>query len=1060
MKKILLLFLVLILSGSLLFINKNDSHKANEKSADLRQKHENFLRNSPFKETLKMSKEERKGLGLPPNKYAERQWELTMNPETGKPEPEKLFKLQQELSQRALFSKVPGENTNNWVERGPNNVGGRTRAIMFDPNDSTNKKVFAGGVSGGLWVNNDITDANSSWSLVNMPENLAVSCITYDPNNTNTFYVGTGESYVQGTINGNGLWKSTDAGNNWSRVLGGATANGEGAKVIVNSPAGIAGDYAAIQASFGEPLTKITGNLVLVDDGTARASTLGCNPLVNSGEIAGNIAVIERGTCSFDIKVKNAENAGAIAVLVVNNVAGAPIIMGGDDYTIYIPALMVSQADGQAIIAELGNTVNVTIEPDVIPANAALSANSGIQHINDVVVRDNGGVSEVYVAAAASAFIPSSSSGQLGFFGTSAYGLYKSSDNGATFELLTLPINGSNSAIQPNDIEIGADNKVWISTTRSFVSPSDPGGQVLSSADGITFTLETTVANGRRTEIAVSKTDSNKIYVLAELTSGTNAVEIISTDDGFANQTSLPLPNDADTGIPETDFTRGQAFYDLVIEVDPTDDNIVYTGGIDLFKTTDGGSTWNQISKWSNNNALAGLNVSYVHADQHAMAFGNNSASTVMFSHDGGISYSSDAGTTISERTKDYSTIQFYKGALGPDVSPNERILGGSQDNGNLESGVSTIPGANSFSDIWSGGDGAYVFIDRDKKYMITSYVYNNYQYQDYNNPTGQISVYDIVEDENSGDFINPAELDDINDILYTNGTSGTTYQINRYILNIRGATASNFTNVLLDANPTAFKASENPSTTLFIGTENGKLFKVEGADSAPVWREITGNDFFGSISSIQLGASEMEIYVTFYNYGVQSIFYSQDGGASWRNKEGNFPDIPVRAIMANPLNSNEVIIGTDLGVWGTADFSATNPNWVRSQNGMKDVIITSFDLRTVDNTVLASTYGRGMFTGKFTADASTLSVENIDFNNAIKVYPTISNGNFKVAASKEINNGILNIYDLNGREVYASKIDFNRSRIQNISLNTSSGMYIVKFKSDNKVSTYKIVIK
>ena len=171
-----------------------------------------------------------------------------------------------------------------------------------------------------------------------MPENLAVSCITYDPNNTNTFYVGTGESYVQGTINGNGLWKSTDAGNNWSRVLGGATANGEGAKVIVNSPVGIAGDYPAIQASFGEPLTSITGNLVLVDDGTALNPNLGCNPAVNSGEIAGNIAVIERGSCFFDIKVKNAENAGAIAVLVVNNVAGAPIIMGGDDYTIiYLP---------------------------------------------------------------------------------------------------------------------------------------------------------------------------------------------------------------------------------------------------------------------------------------------------------------------------------------------------------------------------------------------------------------------------------------------------------------------------------------------------------------------------------------------------------------------------------------------------------------------------------------------------------------------------------------------------------------------------------------------------
>jgi len=126
----------------------------------------------------------------------------------------------------------------------------------------------------------------------------------------------------------------------------------------------------------------------------------------------------------------------------------------------------------------------------------------------------------------------------------------------------------------------------------------------------------------------------------------------------------------------------------------------------------------------------------------------------------------------------------------------------------------------------------------------------------------------------------------------------------------------------------------------------------------------------------------------------------------------------------------------------------------------MKDVKVTSFDLRIVDNTVLASTYGRGMFTGQFTADASTLSLDNVDFNDAIKVYPTISDGNFKIAASNEVSNGILNIYDLNGREVYTSKIDFNSNRIQNISLNQSSGMYIVKFKSDTRESSYKIVIK
>ena len=216
--------------------------------AELREQHENFLRNSPFKETLKLSKKVRKEKGLPPNKYFERDWELTMNPATGKPEPEKIFELQEQLRQKALYAKVPGENLNNWVERGPNNVGGRTRAIMFDPNDATHKRVFAGGVSGGLWVNNDIAQGTSSWTEVNIPQNLAISCITYDPNNPMVFYLGTGESYVQGRVNGNGVWKSTDGGLSWTKVFGGVTGTTSfvtNAEVTVNTPGSIAGNYQA-----------------------------------------------------------------------------------------------------------------------------------------------------------------------------------------------------------------------------------------------------------------------------------------------------------------------------------------------------------------------------------------------------------------------------------------------------------------------------------------------------------------------------------------------------------------------------------------------------------------------------------------------------------------------------------------------------------------------------------------------------------------------------------------------------------------------------------------------
>ena len=103
-----------------------------------------------------------------------------------------------------------------------------------------------------------------------------------------------------------------------------------------------------------------------------------------------------------------------------------------------------------------------------------------------------------------------------------------------------------------------------------------------------------------------------------------------------------------DTGIPDNDFTRGQAFYDLVIIPDPVNDEIVYTGGIDLFKSTNGALTWTQISKWSNNNNLAALLVPLVHADQHTIIFNPKNPSQILFGNDGGIFFAPNSNNMSS----------------------------------------------------------------------------------------------------------------------------------------------------------------------------------------------------------------------------------------------------------------------------------------------------------------------------------------------------------------------------------------------------------------------------
>jgi hypothetical protein len=100
----------------------------------------------------------------------------------------------------------------------------------------------------------------------------------------------------------------------------------------------------------------LRGDLVAVDDGTA-TPTLGCAALANAGEVAGKIAVIDRGSCRFDEKAKAAQDAGARAVVVVNNIPGPPIPMGGDPAAgIRIPVVMVSMELGDAIKTELGES--------------------------------------------------------------------------------------------------------------------------------------------------------------------------------------------------------------------------------------------------------------------------------------------------------------------------------------------------------------------------------------------------------------------------------------------------------------------------------------------------------------------------------------------------------------------------------------------------------------------------------------------------------------------------------------------------------------------------------
>ena len=138
----------------------------------------------------------------------------------------------------------------------------------------------------------------------------------------------------------------------------------------INSPASIAGRYDFGAASFGPAVTPTgtTGNIVLAldpNDSNGASTTDGCSALTNASAIAGNVALIDRGSCAFTSKALNAQNAGAIAVIIANNVAGSPPAgLGGADPAVIIPTVSITLGDGNAIKTQLGAGVNVTIKVD------------------------------------------------------------------------------------------------------------------------------------------------------------------------------------------------------------------------------------------------------------------------------------------------------------------------------------------------------------------------------------------------------------------------------------------------------------------------------------------------------------------------------------------------------------------------------------------------------------------------------------------------------------------------------------------------------------------------
>ena len=197
---------------------------------------------------------------------------------------------------------------------------------------------------------------------------------------------------------------------------------------------------------------------------------------------------------------------------------------------------MISTRDGNKIKQNLKNgTVTASLSQDNL-TNKGTTVIPGVFYINDVVVRDNGGNSEIYIAVGVSSHRDAASH----IFGVDDYGIWKSLDQGTTWIKVPAYLDGSTTLYQPMDLELDPNtNKLWFSTTNNFKGTG--GGTILVSNSGVTsFVKKYTIEGARRTELEIAS--NGTIYALA----AENPVTIIKSSDQFSSTPKIiTLPNDS-----------------------------------------------------------------------------------------------------------------------------------------------------------------------------------------------------------------------------------------------------------------------------------------------------------------------------------------------------------------------------------------------------------------------------------------------------------------------------------------------------------------------------------
>lgn len=536
------------------------------------------------------------------------------------------------------------------------------------------------------------------------------------------------------------------------------------------------------------------------------------------------------------------------------------------------------------------------------------------------------------------------------FAATYTDGLHRSTDGGISFQkVLGASLWAMNNTI--TDVEIATNGNIYVGiglyqSDGIYMSP-DHGDSWMKLTNGLP------VSDLGRIELACAQSNSNYVYAMVNSLSTNNCLGIYRSSNGGDNW--IEIDNPAMYG--NQNFLREQGWYNMSIAVDPNNESTIFIGGIDIFRSTNAGLSFQQVTQW-----YGAQGMPEIHADQHDIHFWNGNSDVLFIGNDGGIYRSNNATSEnieFNNINQGYNVTQFYSADFHPDAG-SALISAGAQDNGTQ---LFSQHGMNATVEL-TGGDGGFTHFDQnDGNVIITTYVYNNFRIS---NDMGNDFTYRSFG--NSGRFINPNDYDDIENIMYSGHNEGSYFRWNDPadmgdsidIVNV-----PELTNELISA----VYVSPNISNQIYLGTGNGKLIKIENAHEGNSKSGVELFDGPGYLSSITVEkANENHILISFSNYGVTSLYQTKNGGTSWDAIEGDLPDMPVRWVLLNPHNENQALVATELGVWSTKLIEGNNTIWEPSNGGLANVRTDMIKIRESDNMMLAATHGRGLFTSDFFA--------------------------------------------------------------------------------------------